>query len=88
MSRTVKVLLSVITLCLISSGCASSGPRAAYTSGQIGCSPSEIVITDGDMGWTTNTWTATCRDKTFYCTYSTSYNYASRTTCTEAVPPS
>lgn len=45
-------------------GCASL-PRV--TSGQIGCPESEIQVSDQQTGWNTTTWTATCRNKKFYC---------------------
>jgi hypothetical protein len=64
-------------------GCASHGTRAAMTSGEIGCPVPEVEISEGNMGWTTNTWVAKCRGKTFYCTYTTSYNLGSRTQCKE-----
>jgi len=75
----------LIIVSLLFAGCASQGTRAAMTSGEIGCPVSELQISDGDMGWTTNTWTATCRDKTFFCTYTSSYNMNSRTQCTEGI---
>lgn len=79
-----QVLLIVFTAMAIV-GCAAHGPRAAMTSGEIGCPTSELQITDGDMGWTTNTWAATCRGKTFYCTYTTSMNLGSKTQCKEEI---
>lgn len=69
-------------------GCASHGPRAAMTSGEIGCPTSEIQISEGDMGWTTNTWAAQCRGQTFYCTYTSGYNLGSRTQCRPALSKS
>ncbi|MBI2389252.1 MAG: hypothetical protein HYV09_06525 [Deltaproteobacteria bacterium] len=44
----------------------SCSPRAV-TSGQIGCPASEITITNDESGWSTRTWTAHCRGKTYYC---------------------
>ncbi len=66
-------------------GCATHGTRAAMTSGEIGCPTSEIKVSDGDMGWTTDTWTAICRGKTFFCTYTSSLNLSSRTQCKEEI---
>jgi hypothetical protein len=39
----------------------------AVTSGQVGCAPADITITDeaDDLG--TRTWTAECQGKTYYC---------------------
>lgn len=64
MSKAI-LLIAVVAL----SACATHGSRQAQTSGLVGCSPAEIEISDRDMGWTTNTWTAKCRGKTFYCVY-------------------
>jgi hypothetical protein len=77
--------LIIICAALVVAGCATHGPRAAMTSGEIGCPTSELQVSDGDMGWTTNTWKATCRGKTFYCTYTTSMNLGSRTQCKEEI---
>lgn len=63
------------------SACATHGSREAQTSGLIGCPTAEVKISDKDIGWTTNTWTAECRGKTFYCTYTA----AGGTTCTESI---
>lgn len=59
--------LSLIAAALMASGCAS---RETVTSGVIGCPPSEVVVTDGNMGLTTNTWRASCRGQHFYCSNS------------------
>lgn len=65
--RAVKVSLAMLLAITLLSGCAS---RETVTSGIIGCPPSEVVVTEGDMGWTTNTWRASCRGKSFYCSNS------------------
>ena len=38
--------------------------RKVVSSGQIGCKPSEIDIQDNER----YTWTAICKNKSFYCT--------------------
>lgn len=64
--------IAIVAIALAVTGCAS---REEMTSGEIGCPPNEIVITDGKMGLATNTWTATCRGKTFYCRNSDHYGF-------------
>lgn len=81
-----KKLVIILFFAFTFAGCATHGTRAAITSGEIGCPAAEIKISDGDMGWTTNTWTANCRGKTFYCTYTSSMNLGSKTQCKEEIP--
>ena len=76
----VVLLLSVLASGLLL-GCASHGSRQAATSGLIGCPTSEIEVSEGDIGWSTNTWTARCRGKTIYCTF----KQGEGTSCTEEV---
>ena len=52
---------------LLLAACATH-PRQQESSGLIGCPPSEVVLSDLKSGWSSVTWTATCRGKTFYCT--------------------
>ena len=82
MRQILPIGISVVFL----SGCSTTPLRTAVTSGEIGCPTTELQIRDGDMGWTTNTWTATCRGKTFYCTYTTSsLGMGARTVCKEEI---
>lgn len=52
------------------------------TSGSIGCPVNEIVITETDSLGSEKAWTATCRGKTFYCSYGISKNMV----CTPEIP--
>ena len=61
MNRIIFVLAAATAL----SGCAN---REAMTSGIVGCPVSEVTVTNIQTQWTTGTWTASCRGKTFYCT--------------------
>jgi hypothetical protein len=63
-SLAMPSIRSLGVVLFVSSGCASL-PRV--TSGQIGCPEGEIVISDHQPGWNTETWTAKCRNQTFYC---------------------
>lgn len=63
--KTALTLSAVLLL----SGCAQLQQelidnRKNASSGQIGCAPADIQISDGGK----LTWTAICRGKVFYCT--------------------
>ncbi len=63
-----KTCLAVLGLVSLA-GCAAApatleAERRAASSGQIGCSPSEISITDG----TPYAWKAMCKSRAFHCT--------------------
>jgi hypothetical protein len=65
-------LLSLLTLPW--NGCAKQPETLQlYSSGRIGCSPDEIEISEAKHrvtgGVTADTWLATCRGKTYRCTY-------------------
>lgn len=77
-------LATILLALLATTGCAT---RAGISSAEIGCPPDEIVIKDASMGWQTNTWTAQCRGKTFYCTYVSGYNLGNRSACKEELKP-
>lgn len=55
---------------LLSSGCMPS--KEAMSAGAVGCGPDEIEVSDevhhGVLVQTADTWTATCRGRTFVCT--------------------
>jgi len=38
------------------------------SSGEIGCPADEVTISDHEMSWRSDTWTAECRGRRFYCT--------------------
>lgn len=65
-------------------GCASHGGLQAETSGRIGCSPADIEVSNKDIGWSTITWTAQCKGKTFHCVLSEGGGPRT-TTCTPQV---
>lgn len=41
--------------------------KQAATSGQIGCAPSDVEISDEESGYSSQTWTATCGRERYYC---------------------
>lgn len=46
-------------------GCA--GSLASVSAGHIGCAPSQIEISDEEMGFNTTSWTATCGERVYSC---------------------
>ena len=59
-----KVLILILAT-IFSVGCTTiSQERQIASSGQIGCAPNEIQITDNQQ----YTWISTCKQKKFYCT--------------------
>jgi hypothetical protein len=68
--KTYIVVATAVLLTL--GGCKSARISRDLTSGQIGCSPSEISITNETAGIAgTHTWTATCHGKQYVCNYHT-----------------
>lgn len=64
--KNVTSMSLLLVLASLIGGCGSSALRTV-SSGQIGCAPSEVEITDDDVGWNTRSWTATCGGKRYYC---------------------
>jgi hypothetical protein len=58
---SIVAALAAMTL----AACAGQIQRAS--SGQIGCPSEEITISDKSRGWSSVTWTASCRGNTYYC---------------------
>lgn len=46
-------------------GCASS--LASVSAGHIGCAPSEVEISDEEIGFSSTSWTATCGERVYTC---------------------
>ncbi|MEX1362968.1 MAG: hypothetical protein AB1Z98_07570 [Nannocystaceae bacterium] len=64
MAHRINVLL-MASVALGSSGCARDLARSS--SGAIGCPPDAIDVSEISVGWSEMSWTARCRDTTFYC---------------------
>lgn len=73
-----KVIFAFMAATLFSS-CTMN--KTKHTSGIIGCPESKIEITESSGGFTANTWTAKCEDRTFYCTY----RGVGNVTCAESI---
>lgn len=74
-----KNLVVGSTAVLTATSCLSAARRS---SGAIGCPASEITISDESVGLIgDNTWTATCRGRTYYCSMNAAENSAANVTC-------
>jgi hypothetical protein len=72
-------LLTLLLLC----GCAASTESLqSASSGEIGCSPNDIAISEYKLNMYTSSWTAVCKDKTYYCSGSDTLKH--RATCKQA----
>jgi hypothetical protein len=60
------MLQRALLLCLFS-GCASANAMVAITSGQTGCAPDAIMISEEDGGWGSITWRADCDGRVYRC---------------------
>jgi hypothetical protein len=68
--KTYISLALALPLALSLGGCKSPRISRDLTSGQIGCSPSEIAIRNETAGIAgTHTWTAVCKGKEYVCNY-------------------
>lgn len=74
-------LVVLPTASLLSIGCA---PLKEVSSGQTGCSPDEITISNDTAVLGARTWTAECRDQTYYCSAHASGEDGSQVSCTRS----
>jgi len=77
------VMMGSVAGCII----APSGPEPQMaSSGQIGCAPAQIQISDHKTpDRYTSTWTAACNSRTFYCTWTGGAQGEGQTSCKEAM---
>ena len=69
-----KHLILIISIALLT-GCVNPQVSKDLSSGAIGCSPDEITITNEKATANSiHTWTATCKGKTYHCSYHPSSN--------------
>ena len=79
----------ILASCVLLSSCSSVEGFKRISSGKIGCPPGQITISDirgayfGNIFHGTETWTAECNGKIFYCT-STPAGYNIDISCSEA----
>jgi hypothetical protein len=74
---------ALLLLVLAPAGCASTLP--AWTSSQVGCPADEVVISKEEVVWSTRTWTARCRGKTYSCTEHNEGQASAVVSCKERV---
>jgi len=68
---------------LLLAGCAAStSSLQSASSSEVGCTPAAISISDYRLNMYTSSWTATCNNKTYYCSGSDTLKERSR--CTQA----
>lgn len=79
--RRLKLVACLSVLVVL--GCKNSlrGP----SSGQVGCPPEQITISEEKAGWDRTTWKAECNGRTYYCTrINSGKNGQTQTNCTES----
>ena len=63
-----RSLLIVVVAAVTTLGCgASQSQLRDMSSGEVGCPPDQIKVTDYESGLATHSWTATCQGRTHYC---------------------
>jgi hypothetical protein len=72
----------LLPLLLLASCAASTASLQSTSSGEIGCSPSDISISDYRLNAYTSSWTASCNGKAYFC--SGSDTLKERTSCKQA----
>lgn len=82
MFRSKLLILPLASMVALLWGCTvTTETKLEMTSGEIGCAPEDLVISDEED----RTWAATCADKTFRCT-ATFAGYAGlEAKCTETI---
>ena len=83
MNDGVKSLGLMVALALSAVGCVSLQDTS---SGKIGCAPYEITISDEHLGFGSRTWTATCHEKRYFCSNTSTGQYSSDVSCTAEAP--
>jgi hypothetical protein len=61
------MFLTSLPLTLLAGCAASTGSLQSASSGAIGCSRSEISISDYRLNMYTSSWTAACKGKVYFC---------------------
>lgn len=57
----------LLCIALALPGCASNSAQLQLSAGRVGCSTGDIVIGDVDSTSHSETWSATCRGQTYFC---------------------
>lgn len=62
-----KTLLAPVAFCLIGISACAPTSQLQLSSGCIGCSTADVVIGDVNSSGKSESWSATCRGQTYYC---------------------
>lgn len=62
-----KKHLLLMVLAGAGAGCSSNAAQLHLSAGRVGCSTTDIVIGNVDSTSHSETWSATCRGVTYYC---------------------
>lgn len=78
----VRILVTKILLAgtMATTGCAAQ--LQSISSGQVGCPPDEIQISEDKIGFNTRNWQAACRGRTYQCSTVSGQN-STQASCTE-----
>lgn len=66
MRSKLMIVVSMLIMMVILTACSTS-PKT-LSAGEIGCLPDEITISDENLDWYAETWTATCKGIKYVCT--------------------
>jgi hypothetical protein len=83
-----RIRFAMIAACAAMTLAACAGQIQRASSGQIGCPSDEITITDKSRGWSSVTWTASCRGNTYYCSAVSTGKDSEQISCKQAVAKS
>jgi hypothetical protein len=72
---------------MIAVGVSGCFDKQAASSGQIGCSPDEVVISDEESGYSSKTWTATCGKEQYFCSLVATGKETGQVSCRAASKP-
>lgn len=78
-----KILLAGSILVLLT-GCVTNQQREDITSGEIGCAPNQIKISNNQTSEVGSTWTAECNNEKYYCSLTMSQGTIDTTSCKKA----
>lgn len=57
----------ILSALFATASCFGAGQLQVASSGQLGCRPDEITISDDNIGWSTRSYVAACHDRRYQC---------------------
>ncbi len=79
-----KHVILTSTIILLLTGCVTNQQRQDITSGEIGCAPNDISISNEETSEVGSTWTAECNQEKYYCSLVMSQGNIDSTSCKKA----